>query len=449
MKFSYSAMLFLMGLMGSVAAAQDGAPGNQPTAVTGTPRTIYLWTSGGLDNVAKPETWGNGSATPAKDVTYDGASVLKITTRNFGEGARLDLKSPVDLAPYRTSGILRFRLRFNEQEVAPVVGGPEGGPGGRPGMGGPGGRPGMGGPGGRPGMGGPGGRPNTREDLLMAPTYAAPTVTGQAQIGALPPLGGAGDGFGGEEMPGFEGAEGIPLPVGPPPQKTPITAIQVTMVLEKGIISGRLNIDLDKVKPDATGWSFFVMALKDMRATPDATGPLKRLLITGDREDSFYLAQAALVLETGTMLVNIRRPSEPVGTRLTEITVKPGPLTLVADIEAGAADPEVEWNFDADKVGNLPPAPNQIVAPVDMGDNEGVDGEENPRNPRQAGPEDGGADGAEAEPVIVGPRIDARGLVATFEYPDEEQNYRVEATVRDRTGKKADVVVSVLISVRG
>jgi len=438
------------------------APATRPAAAPAAPRTVYLWTSGGLENVAKQDTWGNGAVAVARDVTYDGASVLKITTRNFGEGARFDLKAPIDLTPYRTNGFLRFRLRFSEDESAPPVAGPMGGAGDprRPGMGRPGGgRPGGDRPGG--GRGGPGGFGGGRADLLIAPRPNVNT-TGRPQIAPLPPLGRPGGGFGGEGIPGLDGDGEVFIPEGPPPQETPITTLQMTMVLEKGVLSGRLNIDLDKFKPDATGWSFFTMALKDMRATPDASGPFKRLIITGDNEDSFYLAQAALVIETGSMQVSIRRPSDPPGTQHAELTVKPGPLTLVADIEAGAADPEVEWNFDADKVGNLPPAPNQVEAAGGAAGGgaggEGMGGEDggDPRRPGAgmgnggigAGGEGAGGEG-EAAPVFVGPRIDARGLVATFDYPNEEQNYRVEVTVRDRTGKKPDVVVSVLISVRG
>jgi len=295
----------------------------------------------------------------------------------------------------------------------------------------------------------------------MVPSRPAATVTGRPQIGALPPLGDPrrpGTGFGGDDIPGLEDGNDFEIPQGPPPQETPITTLQMTLVLEKGVLSGRVNVDLDKVKPDATGWSFFVLPLKEMRATPNAAGPIKRLIITGDHEDSFYLAQAALVLETANMQVAIRRPSDPIGTQLADITVKPGRLTLVADIEAGAADPEVEWNFDADKVGNLPPAPNQVEAAGAMPGGDDGGEEEAPRDPRRPGagggrPGGGRPGGAEGEgevaPIIVGPRIDARGLVANFEYPNEEQNYRVEATVRDRTGKKPDVVVSVLVSVRG
>jgi hypothetical protein len=58
-----------------------------------------------------------------------------------------------------------------------------------------------------------------------------------------------------------------------------------------------------------------------------------------------------------------------------------------------------------------------------------------------------GEDGAVVAPI--GPRIDARGLTARFQYPNEEQNYRVEVTVRDRAGQKSPVKSSIVVHVRG
>src|SRR5687767_3351538 len=247
MKLSYSAVLLLTALTATSTVVQgQDAPADEPVVVAAAaPRTVYLWTSGGLENVAKQDTWGNGAVAVAGDITYDGASVLKITTRNFGEGARFDLKAPIDLTPYRTNGFLRFRLRFKEGQAPTPVAGPMGQPGmGRPGMGGPPG-------GGRPGMGGVG-RPPGIDFLIAPPAQPIVNTTGRPQIAPLPPLGRPG-GFGGEGIPGLEGGGEVFIPEGPPPQETPLTALQVTMVLEKGVLSGRLNIDLDKVKPDATG----------------------------------------------------------------------------------------------------------------------------------------------------------------------------------------------------
>jgi hypothetical protein len=272
------------------------------------------------------------------------------------------------------------------------------------------------------------------------------------QMGPLPPLGTMGG------LPGGFGTGQAPVVTGPPDQETDLTRLTCTLVLDQGVMEGEIEIprqwdnpkriDFDKVHPDANGWLMFVLPIKQMRATPDANGLVHRIILTGDHEDTFYLTQMALVAESGEITVSIRRLSDAPGTQIGEITVKPGPITLVAEVEAGTADPVIEWNFDADNVGNLPP-PNPdgtqpAAQPATPAGLPALPGAITP--PEPAAP---GADAGEGEAPVAGPRIDARGLIAKFEYPNEEQNYRVEVTVRDRSGKKDPVKASLLVKVRG
>jgi hypothetical protein len=56
-----------------------------------------------------------------------------------------------------------------------------------------------------------------------------------------------------------------------------------------------------------------------------------------------------------------------------------------------------------------------------------------------------------AEPgvgIAASPRVDAVGLSAQPNWPNEEQNYRVEITVTDRSGRKAPVKASILVKTR-
>lgn len=398
------------------------------------PRSVYFWNSAagtqglkaGVDS-ARAGVWGNGEQKLARDVKYEEADTLKVTTRGFREGVRFDLKTPLDITPYRAEGYVRLRVRFHDSPQQTF-----GGPGIMDAPGDPGMMPGM--PGAAPGFGGARIQPN----FQMAP---------------LPPLGAMGGAGGFPGMPGMEGE--VVIPTGPTPQDTPITQFLVTFVLENGIMEGTIDvpkqwnktrlIDFDKVRPDANGWLLFTLPLKEMRSTPDASGALRRMILSGDYQDTFWLTQAALVVETGAMQVSIRKLSDSPGTQTAEITVRPGAITLVADVEAGAADPAIEWNFDADNVGNLPiKAPEGTPFGGQMPDGfPGVD-------PGMApGADPGMMPGEGVATVPLGPRIDARGLVAKFEYPNEEQNYRVEVTVRDRAGKKEPVTASILVQVRG
>jgi hypothetical protein len=418
------------------------------SAFAAKPRSVYFWSSAvgseglkaGVDS-ARLGTWGNGTYADARRVLYEGASTLKVTTRNYREGVRFDLRQPLDIEPYRGAGYLRLRVRFREAAAAAAPAAGVGAPGAPAG--------------GFGGQGGFGGMANPRYDSNY-------------QLGPLPPLGGMGG------LPAGDGNE--PVITGPPAQETTLSHLMCTMVLDQGVMEGTIDIpkqwenptqiDFDKVHPDANGWLLFVMPLREMRSTPGAGGMLRRIILSGDKEDSFYLTQAALVVESGEMTVLIRRFSDAPGTQVGEITVRPGPLTLVAEVEAGAADPAIEWNFDADNVGNLPP-PNPEGLPDGGQPAAGAPapGGFPPAGATVAGGLPGMPKGGAAAPVagpatmigpagavtqeaVVGPRIDARGLVAKFEYPDEEQNYRVEVTVRDRSGKKEPVTASLVVHVR-
>ena len=425
-------------------------------------RTIYLYnaslgTAPAGINAAKSGPWGNGSVAVSRRVDYEGAPVLELVTRNFQEGARFDFTTPVNLDAYRDTGFLRLRLRFRDDAQTGGSGG--GGGDGR----------------GNRGNGGDGRTGNPRRENFEV----KPRWNGSAQFGAAFPGGFPGGGFPG----GGVGEDGFNPAIGPvlPTQITDIREIAVTLLREKGVTVGRIPVDLKNTVADEGGWRLFVLPIKNMTSTSGASGAVKRAIFTSDAQDTIYLAQAAIVIESGDMTASIRRPQDVAGTQFAEIEVKPGALTLIADVEAGAADPVVEWNFDADNVGNLPPG--ALSSPPAIGGEGGMDemrggemrgGEMRGNRPpiRRApnpgarpsatlpnrvggrvfgGP--GGGVGAGGDTggleIEAGPRIDARGITATFEYPNEEQNYRVEVTVSDRSGTKPPVKTSILVRVRG
>src|SRR5690349_12016221 len=98
------------------------------------PRSVYFWSSAvgsdglrsGVDG-ARLGTWGNGKFEDSRSMLYEGAPTLKITTRNFREGVRFDLKTPLDIQEYRNAGYLRLRLHFQDSTPPAAVGGTPGG----------------------------------------------------------------------------------------------------------------------------------------------------------------------------------------------------------------------------------------------------------------------------------------------------------------------------------
>ncbi len=449
---SYSRMRHLPLLALSCLTALGALPASAQTA-----RSIYLYNASsgqGVIQDASTGPWGNGATDRSRRANYEGAPTLQVTTRSFAEGVRFDLKRPVDPTPYLNNGFVRLRLKFRE------IGG---GGGGIPGFGG-----------GGPGFGGLG-NPGFRGQGELVPHW-----NGAAQIGgrgALPGFGGvpANPGFG---PPGGLGDGTGGVPTGPLPQTTYIKEFKITLMRDQGVMTGRFQVNLNSRdnQPDDDGWRLYTLALKDMTSTAGASGNIRRIILTSDTEDTFNMAQMALVVETGQMTVSIRTPDKPAGTQMAEVEWRPDRgLTLVADVEAGAADPQVEWNFDADNVGNLPPPAvnggvgaggmNPDGTPAVGGDPRmggmmGAPGmARDPRSQLGIGggpPRIGGMAGNPAggigeggTPAFIGPRIDARGLSTTYSFPNEEQNYRVEVTVRDRSGQKQPVKASILVRIRG
>ncbi|MEO6908211.1 MAG: hypothetical protein ABI210_10005 [Abditibacteriaceae bacterium] len=342
--------------------------------------SIFFWNSGGgTDYVNSPAKWGNGNFSVTKNVPFDTLETLQVTTRNLSEGVRFDLKNPLDLTPYMDKGVLRLRVKFSSGKGT--------------------------------GRGGGGFAP--------AAPMMQPRTSGAAQV--LPPLGGA---------PGRGGLGNGSQVLSS--ESTEIDHLQLTLVLEKGIMSTIIDIpkrsgsesdvDLRKLHADADGWILFLVPLNELNTTPGASGNLQRVILTSDNEDTYNVSQLGLVVASDRMAVTIHRQGVPIGTQQGEITVKPGRLTLVADVEAGDGDPLLTWNFDAD---------NSNSAPVTAQPAQGTA----PTNDTSA-------------PAPDASRVDGRGLVATYNYPNQEQNYRVEVTVHDRTNKNPDVKTSLLVKVR-
>lgn len=448
--FSHTRLLPLLALSGLTVLG--AVPASAQAA-----RSIYLYNASagqGVPQDASAGSWGNGEQKRTSQVNYEGAQSLQVKTRSFTEGVRFDLRNPVDPTPYINNGFIRLRLKFRE-----IGGGAMGGMGG--------GMPGMGGM--DPGLPGGGARFRGQGELV-------PRWNGSAQIrggrGGLPNFGEApgNPGFG----PPGEGGDG--MFTGPLPQTTYIKEMKVTLVRDQGVMTGRFQINLNSRDndPDDNGWRLYTLALKNMTSTPNASGNIRRVILTSDTEDTFYMAQMALVVETGQMTVSLRTPDKTPGTQMAEVEWKPERrLTLVADVEAGAADPQVEWNFDADNVGNLPaPAVNGGMGGMNPDGTPAMGGDprmggmmgdpragRDPRaqlgigggDPRMGGMmgNPAGGIGPDGQPAFLGPRIDARGLSASYSFPNEEQNYRVEVTVRDRSGQKQPVKASILVRIRG
>lgn len=414
-------------------------------------RTIYLWDgTGATERSVRLGAWGNGDFEVEKNVEGRAQNVLEVRTRNFYEGVRFQFAQPLSLENYRQSGLLRFRLRSEKASTQLNM------------------------PGGSASLGVPSATPNPNPYASSAfnpyasPTGINPTGNPYASPGGFPdsPDGfpGSSGGSSGRSRSGASGATPTPTPPS-------INTIQVVMRMERGALFGQFAFDEKSARPDLRGWQTFVLPLSQMRATPDASGGLRTVVISGNREGTFDLAQLALVPNASSSSVSIRRANDPVGTQQTTIEVQPGPLNLVADVESGGNDVVVEWNFDADNTGALlaPPLdvlPRTTPTPGAPGSPFGgspypgsLYGNPQPGSPpayggSRPGSSSGGSpfgspSGSNASSIqIRGERLDARGHTAQVQLPNEEQDYRVEVTVKDRTSLRETGKASVIVKVR-
>jgi hypothetical protein len=91
-----------------------------------------------------------------------------------------------------------------------------------------------------------------------------------------------------------------------------LTQLQLTAVLDRGTMSGRITIN-PAAGRNAGGGQTLLLPLRDMRSTPGAGGSVRRLILTGDRSATFGLEQIALVTETNQITASIRRTSDAPG----------------------------------------------------------------------------------------------------------------------------------------
>lgn len=369
-------------------------------------RTVFLWDgSGATERNVRLGAWGNGDFEINKDVEGRGQNVLEVRTRNFYEGVRFQFAQPLPLDSYRESGLLRFRVRsekLSEQFNSPV---------------------------------------SSASPGIMTPTlnpYGTPPAFNPY---APPNFNPRGNPYSPLGNPGGQpfGAPGA-TPSATPPS---ISTVQVVMHLERGALFGQFAFTESNARPEARGWQTFVVPISQMRATPDASGGLRTVVISGNREGTFDLGQLALVPNSGSNSVSIRRVTDPIGTQQTTLEVQPGPLRLVADVESGINDVVVDWNFDADKTGALPAPPTDVLPRAMPAPGSPLYTFQPVAPPGYAPP------GSIPSPIQMrGERLDARGYIAQVDLPNEEQDYRVEVTLKDRDSLREIGKASVIVKVR-
>jgi hypothetical protein len=233
--------------------------------------------------------WGSGTAKEHEKAAYQkakGVKSIEVETNSPFDGMRLDFGDRgegLDITSYRQYGRLVMRVLFSESCRFGGGGGRGGGGIGRPGGGGPG----------MPGMpGGPGG-------------------TGTTQP---------------REPKFFE-------------------HLRVVFYLERGAIGiDRWRVDFeDMLLRDPQGWTIVDLPLGEFKGSPNAGGRVKRILISGDAPTTFSIGQMKLVIDRGPLNVSVLANGKPAQTTKVKLDED---IEFMADVDAGAAEVVVLWDFD-------------------------------------------------------------------------------------------------------
>lgn len=236
-------------------------------------------------------SWGSGEVKDATDNVYTGSDSIKLTTHGFYQGARLDLKNPVNLkvAEGQSSAYLQFVFTLPDKNGAGKMSGYPG-MGGYPGM--MGGKGGPGGPGGRGGYGGgyPGGK--------------------------------GGGGYGGA-------AEATAKP-------KPLANFRLVLVTDDGKKT-EMIVPLDSARTERETWQSFSVPVSAIAGLKDTSGMLKEIQIFGDNPAVVYLGE-----------IRVLRDETPIRVDdLEDITIaKNDTQTFTASAEAGPTPLKYEWQIN-------------------------------------------------------------------------------------------------------
>jgi len=267
-------------------------------AVVNADQTLSLYD--GTMTAVELGSWGTGKITESEEVKYQDNNVLEVETKGYYEGGRLELKEPADFSV--------FGKQPNNVQIIAVVKAAEAqappayGPGAFPGVPGygptlPGGIPGVG-P--MPGQPWPGGVPEGPMPPGYGPGMGAPG----------PPM----PGMGMPTQPGMPGMPGIPgMGPGPgmpsgygyQPPAEPVDNIRIVLVTDRGQLdSGALELDPNTVAEEE--WIRVARVLSDCKGAQQLEGAkLLRVVLCGNREGNFYVANLRIVQEDKPLVAQI------------------------------------------------------------------------------------------------------------------------------------------------
>lgn len=310
----------LVGLAGAVADSKISIYGGQSTALT-------------------LGSWGAGSIAEDAEQVYLQSPALRIETKGFYEGARLELSTPVDGAPFLSkpeNAYLALAVLVPEPKAAPAPApGAPGFPAGEVGAfpAAP--------PGGPAFPAAPPGGPVAPGGGVLPPPPVEPGMPLPGEPGVAPPEGGII--FPGGEMPTK------------PAEAEKISRLRVLLLTDRGELdSGPITLaDYPKIVED---WRNIVLPLSVFGGTVDLTGAkILGVALFGDAEKEFYLGELTLGQEDQPLVADAGDRMVVKANTEVKFRAQPQPGGVTASyvwdfddldgLQEQGYGPEVTWTF--------------------------------------------------------------------------------------------------------
>ncbi len=316
-------MALLASAIGATASAQVA-------------KVIYSPAKAIKDQSISLTSWGNGVASETDEVAFEGVHSIRISTRNFFQGALLSFGAPIDVAQdfANKNNLLRITFRSADASViggtgSGIPGAGKGGGAGFPGVGGGGGagagfpgggRGGFGGGAGAPGAGGQGFPGGGRGGFGGG--SGAPGAGGQGFPG-----GGRG-GFGGGGFPGGGGAAA---------STEGLKTLRVIITTADGKRS-EAYIPVDTSSANDRGWKTVSVPLQAISGFDATNKVIKVVGLSGDATSTFYLGDLRVINDSTPIRgePSIRNANLALGDS----------LTLTATGSGGSSILKYTWDFD-------------------------------------------------------------------------------------------------------
>lgn len=287
--------------------------------------------------------WGSGTGSETDETFYEGAHSIRVSTRNYFQGAQLVYGAPIDLSDRFAdrNNLLKLTVKTADGTATGNSGFGGDGPGGRgPGApGGPGGR-GPGAPGG-PGGGGAPGRGGVGSGGPGGPPGGFPGGPGGRGGQGGPPGGPGGFPGGPGGFPGGPGGRGG-FPGGPGNASATTASLNTVRMIVTTTDGKRSEayIPISTSSAGERGWKTVAIPLQAVNGLERTNKIIKEITFSGDVTTTFYVGDLRIVNDP----TNIR--GEILGRRSYNVALG-DKVAFTGSGQGGASVLEYVWDFDA------------------------------------------------------------------------------------------------------